>query len=762
MHRALGFLSKRIAHVRRGEARKVWLTFLYFFLALTAYYLIKPASRALALGLLGSRFIPHLDLIAVLLLAPLAALSARLGGRLAIPAVFRLSCGAILGTLLAFWQLLAQPVPLLAGLFYVWSAVVSMLVVGLFWLVANELYRPQEMKRLFSLIGSGGVLGGLAGSSLAAVAAPLLGTRHLLLLASAALLACWGIVQLLWRGVPAQTGVGVAALPPRPVPVRPPAGAAVPLLVRSRYLLLLAGVVGLGKLVSTLVYYQCNPFIERAFTGVDAQTTFFGLFFGGMNVAAFLVQFFCTSWVLRRWGPSVGLLALPLGVLAGTTGLLFAPALGLAAAVELYDGSMHYSLQQTTKELLYLPIDRSVRGIVKPFIDTAVFRIGKGLAAVIGIAGLGAAGLAPNALGLLIVPLVMAWLVIALWLRHEYVATIRTMLQARAAVLRPPAEGPGEAESSEPEPFGSLTDGQPSDRKLVLLGRLLEATAASSPAGHELLESLTAYELRLAGPLEIDGHVQRLKALVGDHTEPMAKRRRALRSLARTDQQEAADFLVGLMVAEPEVLLRQEALVGLVKLRLRGARLSVPASLIRRQVAREVAHCQRIRRVVAIYRRHHTGLSADDPIRQLLHILLEESVEQVFRCLMLLYRPEEIHLIYEQMQASELYVRSDALELLDNLVDPAMRAVLLPLLDEEGFLTGTADDADAAQDTLIASRLLQAAIWDRHRWLSVATLCVAGRMRLSALQPELERASRHAAPVISAAARVALHLATAA
>ena len=44
MHRTIGYLSKRFAHVRPGEGRKVVLTFLYFFLVITAYYVIKPVS----------------------------------------------------------------------------------------------------------------------------------------------------------------------------------------------------------------------------------------------------------------------------------------------------------------------------------------------------------------------------------------------------------------------------------------------------------------------------------------------------------------------------------------------------------------------------------------------------------------------------------------------------------------------------------------------------------------------------------------------
>ncbi len=60
MHRTIGYLSKRFVQIRAGEGRKVLLTFLYFFLVMTAYYVIKPVSRSLILEDFGLRLVPSL------------------------------------------------------------------------------------------------------------------------------------------------------------------------------------------------------------------------------------------------------------------------------------------------------------------------------------------------------------------------------------------------------------------------------------------------------------------------------------------------------------------------------------------------------------------------------------------------------------------------------------------------------------------------------------------------------------------------------
>ena len=770
MHRAIGYLSKRFVQIRPQEGRKVILTFLFFFLVITAYYLIKPASRSLVLGGLGSRMVPYIDLIVAAVMGPFVTLFARLVDRMEKGRLVSLSFWCTIGILVLFWRLLSSPASWIAGAFYLWVAIFSVLVVTLFWLVANDLYQPREAKRLFGFIGSGGILGGIVGSSIAAVCAQVIGTRHLPLLSAGLLVVCWFVVQELWKLAPDRAEEAAPAAAPRRKTFLSDMRGFARLLLESRYLLLLISLVAVNKVIATLIYYQLNPFIEQTFLDQDARTTFTSLFFGGMNVLSFVIQFFLTSWVLRRAGLGVALLALPAGLLLGTGAMLFAPVFWLAALTELYDGAMNYSLQQTTKEVLYLPIDRSIRYKVKPFIDMVVFRFGKGVAAVIGIVLLDVLHLPPRVLTYVIVPLVLAWLVAAWWLRRDYVSAIRTILQARAEARRAgslpsgaPAEagGRGNGGPAAMEPAAALLNGALPARKLALLDHLVEASGAMSAPAKKLVEELASYELPLESLAEPDVASARLKLVISDPTEPMARRRHAVRTLGRAGDQAAVDYLVGMVLIGGDSALRQEAVRGLIRLRLERPQLEFPVATLRRQIAYEVQHSQRIVRIGGIYRHHHRGpLPEDDAVWSLLRVLLEESTEQIFRLLMLLHRPDDIRLVYEQLRVPDRYVRADAIELLDNLIDPAMRGILGPILDEDEFL-GVLDEGPAReQDPVLASQVLQSAIWDHDSWLSVTTLCAAGRLRLPAMRQELERAARHATPLIANAAKLALQLST--
>lgn len=233
----------------------------------------------------------------------------------------------------------------------------------------------------------------------------------------------------------------------------------------------------------------------------------------------------------------------------------------------------------------------------------------------------------------------------------------------------------------------------------------------------------------------------------------------AVQALAKRADQDTVDYLCGLLVVEEEAVLRYEVTRQLVKLRLGGRSWQMPIAQVRRQVDREVANYRRTQHVMRIYRRHHPQAPEADPLAALLRVLAEESVQQIFRLLMLIHRPEDIHLVFEQLQAPDAHLRSDAIELLDNLVDPSMRRALWPILDEDAFLDSMDEAADCRSGgTPQTYAVLQEAIWDHNSWLAVTALCAIGRMRLTALHHELEKAAACTAPVIAAAAKVALDL----
>ncbi len=749
MHRTIAYLSKRVFQIREGEGRKVFLTFLYFFLAITAYYLIKPVSRAFVLNDLGHKMVPYMDLICALVMGPIVTLFARSVDRFSKERLVTLSFWMITGVMLLFWRLLEWKQGWTAAAFYVWVSIFSVLVVTLFWLVANDLYRPRDAKRLFGLIGTGGILGGITGSWVAAIGAKLVGAEQLLLLSAGCLILCWLTVKALWRAVPDRFDAHPSQDKKESFWLR--SGGFFRTVTQSRYFLFLVTLVALNKLISTLIAYQLNPFIEQQFVGVDAKTAFTGGFFGTVNVCAFALQFFLTSWVLRRLGLRTALLALPIGLFAGAGLLLIAPWFWFAVGTELFDHSMNYSIQNTSKELLYLPIDRSIRYKIKPFIDMVMFRFGKGIAAVMGIVLLDQLGMPVRYLSALVLPLTGFWIWIAWQMAHEYTVNIRSLLQARALKSREPGSAPGDV-------LGVLTLPPSPKRKLALVRALMKDHTRIGDS--DLLERLILFELSPphAYRSDTEEEVIQLKHLIQNQASDLGERRQAIRAIGRRSDQNTMDYLCGLVLVEEEAMLRHEVTRELVKLHLRKPQLQLPAAQIRRQVAREIEGFIRTRQILRIYQIHNRKRHATDPVVGLLTLLAEESVQEVFRLLMLVYRPDDMHLIFEQSQATDSHLRADALELLDNLIDPPMRRVLMPILEEDAYLASLADEPVDEVPLPVSYAVLQEAIWDHNSWLSITTLCLIGRLKLTVLRNDLEKASRHTVPLIASAARAAIEL----
>ena len=279
-----------------------------------------------------------------------------------------------------------------------------------------------------------------------------------------------------------------------------------------------------------------------------------------------------------------------------------------------------------------------------------------------------------------------------------------------------------------------------------------------------MLEALAQYEQRP------DGHggawsqsppLQELRNCLADPHQPGLKRSEAIKRIVHHGGQDAVDCLLGMLMVEQETQMRRELLWGLTKLRLRQPHgLEFPKRLIRRQIAKEVETFQQIVQVASVYRRVDRRLTRQsDPALGLLSVLVEETTEQIFGLLGLVYQPEDIYLIYHQLQQPDAYVRADAIELLDNLIEPGVKWTIFPVLDEDAFLerlNGYADEPIPDPKTII--RLLRQGVWDHNRWLSLVIMSLIVRLRLDPLRPELERAAGSGDPLIRQAARAAARL----
>ena len=414
-------------------------------LIIATNYVLKPVRSALFLSQFGSKHLPYVYILVAIVLGFVAAAFARFGPRANLPRlVIGLSCFFALN-LVVFWLAAVSGLAWTGFVFYVWVSLVIALLPSLFWLLANYVFYAHEGRRLFPVVMAGGLSGSIVGGGATSLLVPVVGTTGMMLAAGALLLS----IALLARVTASRERERMSE---RRADLRrqersrtsPLDESPYRLLARSRYLTMLAALVLLTSLVSTLVDYQFNSVVEKSITTEDALTRFFGAFFAAINVLAFVLQLALAGRVLSRLGVGAGLLALPLALMTSSFSFVLHPSLVTAALLKTADDGLSNSMNRASLEVLYLPLALSVKNRLKIWIDLFVERVSRGLGGLLILLATSVASFTVSELGYAVLALVVPWILLVLSLRREYVETLRASLAKRDisnldSVLRDPA-----------------------------------------------------------------------------------------------------------------------------------------------------------------------------------------------------------------------------------------------------------------------------------------------------------------------------------
>src|SRR5262249_2927905 len=149
--------------MRRDEAALAGSLSLLHFLVILAFTLARIARDGLFLSQLPAQYLPYVSFG----LAVWMVLASHLFGRFTAgvathKALSRASAGtAISLVLFCAWLHFNRSVAPIA--FYLWTGAYGLLLTSQVWILANERINPRQARRLFGVIGPGGILGGLAG-----------------------------------------------------------------------------------------------------------------------------------------------------------------------------------------------------------------------------------------------------------------------------------------------------------------------------------------------------------------------------------------------------------------------------------------------------------------------------------------------------------------------------------------------------------------------------------------------------------------------
>ncbi len=415
----LGRAAKPFLHIYPGEGSRVLLMFLYFFLTITVLYILKPVQRSLFITSYGADKLSWAYMGEGPFLILVTFLYMKFAKRVNKSVFYKSMLLFFPSSLVIFWLAARLHTSYVPGLFYLWHAALSITMTTVFWTLANDLFTTHEAKRLFGCILAGGSLGGIAGGMVAQGLVRWISTEDLIGVAAIILSSCFFLVHKLCE-LYCHSPQNLAATEPEGATSQEDPKSALGYFLKSPYLILLCIIVMMAKMAGAITDNQLSVVAAQTIHGKENLTAFFGGFFASLNTLSFLMQFFVTSLILRYLGVSISLYLLPIGLALFGVMNFSAPTLMAAIMLRMFEGGTTVSVQQATKEVLYLPISSKTRRRIKPLIDMLGYRMAKSLGGVWIAAGLPLLHLAPNRVAILLVFLVPFWIFAVRYLLKIY------------------------------------------------------------------------------------------------------------------------------------------------------------------------------------------------------------------------------------------------------------------------------------------------------------------------------------------------------
>jgi AAA family ATP:ADP antiporter len=435
-------LFRQFATIEPGEGRSVALFFCYAFLLLLCYYIAKTLREPLLLHHASAAAKSYAYAAVALVLLVVVPLYGAVFRRAAKARVAVWVTTFFVANLAGF--AVAARLGLDVGfIYYVWVGVFGVTIVAQFWAHAADAFDVGSGQRLFPTIMAGATLGGLAGPLVVRWLYNPSAPWSLMLVATVLLAATLPLVGWTRESVPASCrSHGARDLGTRSGRTR---GGGFALIFRDRYLLLLAALAVVLNCVNTTGEYILTELVVRH---VDQQiqlqasldkgaliAKFYGDYFFVVNALTALTQVLLVGRLFRWIGVQGALLVLPILAVLGYGLVLWIPIFAVLRIVKIAENCADYSITNTARQALYLPLPTDAKYEGKIATDTFLWRCGDLLQAGIVFAGSHWLGFGVQQFALVNMALGLVWLGVAIALARRY--SVCTGTRERSRITRP-------------------------------------------------------------------------------------------------------------------------------------------------------------------------------------------------------------------------------------------------------------------------------------------------------------------------------------
>jgi AAA family ATP:ADP antiporter len=345
------------------------------FFCMSTYGMARPPVESLFLDAYSSKALPMVWFFVAVAMAISVAVYNRFVLKFDL---LRLLGGVCLVSAAAFFALVvacAAKVPYAAYAMYVWKDVYVIILVEIFYSYANSVFPVQSARWAYGFFGVAAALGSVVGSMAVGPIALRFGTVNSIFSSVPIFIALWIFCIPFSR----RAGIGIMGKEARKrMNLREACG----VVRKSDYLFLLLILIFAVQIAVTLIDFEYNSVLERAYPAIDERTQMIGWIYAVINGLTLFLHAL-TGPVLRAFAVPSVLFSVPVILGLGLMWNAILPAFAAMAAVKILSKCFDFSIYKSAREMLYIPLDYEERTAGKSVVDMLSYRIAKGGASLV-------------------------------------------------------------------------------------------------------------------------------------------------------------------------------------------------------------------------------------------------------------------------------------------------------------------------------------------------------------------------------------------
>jgi AAA family ATP:ADP antiporter len=378
INKQLNFFSRlllRSTNVQANEVKAAVLSFLFVFILMAAYYLLRPVRDAMASDWSDAEvsWLWTLNFfISTAIVAIYGLIISRVSFRKLVPSVYLFF--ALSFVLFYLMAGTSENADLIDKAFYLWVSVFALFHVSVFWSFMADTFNKDQAARLFSVIAAGASLGAIIGPLFSAVLVKSVGGQSLMLISAIMLLLPIPIIFVLSTLKKSDLGNVDLSVDIQQTNIGGNPFGGFREFFTNPYLLGIGVFIILYTGIGSFVYFeQKNLLVD--YSRAD-RAAIYGIRDTIINTITFVLAFFVTGRIVPKLGMPLALSLVPIIMIFGMLVLAFSPILIVAVGLWVTRSAGNYGLARPAREMLFTQVDRESRFKTKPVIDIVAYRGG--------------------------------------------------------------------------------------------------------------------------------------------------------------------------------------------------------------------------------------------------------------------------------------------------------------------------------------------------------------------------------------------------